>query len=171
MQSGCNYLKIIFFCILVCLLPNISFAKITTCPPLDLIQRTPGQNGWNTLFPGWQGRFDSPLIGQGFSSAVARFGGVRWIKLNNLPDGPGKIECDYEGNYDGELIRFDQAGYYSTPRPVGAAWSCKVSAEFPTATCECAMGVEFCEFDSDARDPDPSPEPDMLELLDSEFQK
>lgn len=162
-----NYSKIL----LLCLFLNTSFAKITTCPPLELIQKTPGQNGWNTLLPGWQGRFDSPQIGQGFSDKVARFSEARWIKLNNLPDGPGKIECDYEGNYDGELIRFDQAGSYSTAKPTNDNWNCKVGATFPTAICQCSMGVDYCEFDSDVKEPRDPPEQDVRTLLDSEFHK
>lgn len=158
--------------VILFILSTTVFARMTTCPPVELVKRTPGQNGWNTLYPGWQGRFDAPLIGQGYSSEVARFSTVRWIKLNNLPDGPGKIECDYEGNFEGELIRFDQAGSFSTAKPVGDHWSCKVGADFPNSICECSMSVDYCPFDSDAKDPQsPMVSQDVRERLDAEFHK
>jgi hypothetical protein len=169
MQAGCKYL---LCCSLLCLFSTIAFAKEMTCPPLELIQRTPGQNGWNALPPGWEGRFDSPQLGQGYSTKVIRFDTVRWVKLNNLPDGPGKIECDYDGNFDSEVIRFDQASYFSTKHPEGDMWNCKIGGDFPSAICECSIGIDYCSFDSDAHEINTALDfEDNLRSLDQEFIK
>lgn len=165
MPQGCK-LNVLFFLLYF---PLCSLAQITTCPPVDLIERVPGENGWNTLFPGWDGRYEAPLLGQGFSSKVTRFESARWLQLNNLPDSPGKVQCYYDGNYDSEVIRFDQANSISAKRPRSEYWVCKVGGTFPSTICECSMGVEFCEFDSDVSQA--VVDIPVLEQLDSEYHK
>ena len=170
MSLGCKFFSSVLF--LICLIPSIAMANLTTCPPIELIERTPGQNSWNALPAGWDGRFDSPQLGQGYSTKVARFDTVRWIKLNNIPDGPGKIECDYDGNFETEVIRFDQTSYFSTKQPLGDAWNCRIGGDFPLAVCECSMGVDYCAFDSDVIQFNTSEKiEDVRDLLDKEFIK
>lgn len=117
---------------------------LANCPSLDQIQRISGEYHWITKAPGWEGAFIAPHNGKGNSTQVIRFIGAHWIQVNNLTDGPGYVECNYQGNWDGEIIRFTQAGIHNTPKPTDQHWNCVLNPHFPGVQCTCAMSPELC---------------------------
>lgn len=114
------------------------------CPRVADIQRTSGEYSWYSLVPGWTGAFIYPMQGKGSSTHVTQFIETRWIQLNNLDDSAGYFECDYQGNYDSEVIRFMQAGTMALPKPTHMHWSCQLNPHFPGAQCVCSAGPELC---------------------------
>ncbi|MGA2655813.1 MAG: DUF3757 domain-containing protein [Gammaproteobacteria bacterium] len=127
------------------------------CPNLDEIKRTSGEYSWISYAPGWSGAFAFPQQGKGSSTHVAGFIEARWIQLTNLEDSQGYFECDYRGNYDGEIIRFVQAGTRANKKPTDNHWSCQLNPSFPGVQCICSMSTERCVMETIDNSAPPTP--------------
>jgi hypothetical protein len=107
--------------------------------------------------PGWSGQYVYPQQGKGSSTHVTRFVEARWIQLTNLEDSQGYFECDYQGNYDAEIIRFVQSGTRANVKPTDIHWSCQLNPHFPGTQCICSASSELCLLE--AVDNSPAPQP------------
>lgn len=114
------------------------------CPNVKEIKRTSGEFSWYSLVPGWTGHFAYPMQGKGHSTEVKNFIEARWIQLTNLKDSQGYFECDYQGNYDDEVIRFMQAGTRANLKPTDNHWYCQLNPNFPGTQCTCSMSTQLC---------------------------
>ncbi|MFA6036789.1 MAG: DUF3757 domain-containing protein [Legionellales bacterium] len=124
-----------------------SFANMNannTCPSLKEIKRTSGEYSWYSQAPGWTGHFAFPQHAKGNSTKVSGFIEARWIQLTNLENSYGYFECDYHGNYDGEVIRFVQAGTRADLKPTNINWYCNLNPHFPGPQCVCSVSTELC---------------------------
>jgi hypothetical protein len=127
------------------------------CPSVKEIKRTSGEFSWISQAPGWTGHFAYPQQAKGSSTHVTRFMEARWIQLTNLEKSQGYFECDYQGNYDDEMIRFVQAGTRANVKPTDSHWSCQLNPHFPGVQCTCSTSTELCVLEK--IDDSPAPEP------------
>ena len=127
------------------LLPLAALAD--TCPEAENIVRTPGENSWFSNEPGWEGGFNAPTPGNGYSTDITHFMKAHWIQTTNVEEAPGYVVCDYKGNYDDEIIRFIQSVRASAERPNSVNWQCQINQEYPSTACTCSALEEQCVFD------------------------
>lgn len=116
------------------------------CPQPSEVRLVPGEYAWVTDDSRFEAYFVSPQAGRGFSTAVVGFAQARWMQLNNLPKSVGVIECDYAGNYGGEVIRVVQGDQQSSPKPMSQFWSCGFNPVKPSTQCTCSGSVTECAF-------------------------
>jgi hypothetical protein len=128
-----------------------------TCPDVKEIKRTSGEYSWISYAPGWSGSYTSPIQGKGNSTHVTNFIEARWIQLSNLEDSQGYFECDYHGNYDGEIIRFVQVGTRANLKPTDNHWSCQLNPNFPGVQCICSISTQHCVLETIDNSPAPTP--------------
>lgn len=133
-------------CAVLLLLAPLGLFAGQSCPELDSISRISGEYGWLSTDGRWEGYFSFPLTGRGDSDQVKQFVEARWIRLTDLVKSKGMIECDYEGNMPGEIIRFVSNISAATDKPTDAAWNCTFSPETPGIECLCASEPGNCRF-------------------------
>jgi hypothetical protein len=129
--------------ILLMLCSPFAFAK-DACPEVGSISRVPGEYAWVSTDGRWEGYFVSPRIGRGDSNEVKNFRQARWIQLTNLIDSAGVVECDYQGNYGEEVIRFVQLSAASSEKPKSQNWSCELNPDLPGTQCLCGGEATEC---------------------------
>lgn len=117
-----------------------------SCPEPKEIVRTPGENSWFVNAPGWDGGFYYPFPGTGHSTHIAHFKDAQWIQVTNIESGLGYVVCDYQGNYDGEVIRIAQMQEDITKRPKSVNWTCKINTDYPSTACTCSGLASQCTF-------------------------
>ncbi len=136
---------------------SVSVYANNGCPTVKDIQRTSGEFSWFSKAPGWTGHFAYPQQAKGNSTHVLRFMEARWIQLTNLENSQGFFECDYQGNYDDEIIRFVQAGTRANVKPTDPHWACQLNPHFPGVQCQCSAGAELCRLEAINNAPGPTP--------------
>ena len=141
------------------LLIVISHSSIAanSCPDIKEIKRTSGEFSWTSDAPGWTGHFAYPQQAKGHSTHVTYFLEARWIQLTNLTDSQGYFECDYQGSYGDEVIRFVQAGTHANLKPKDIHWTCHLNPSFPGTQCTCSMSTELCVLEAIDNNPAPKP--------------
>jgi len=135
------------------------YSKAATCPPVDSINRIPGEYLWQTTVPGWNGYFIAPTTGRGHSYTVQKFIQASWVKAHDAADSAGFIQCDYIGNFGFnassnsddaktyEIIRFTQNDSNSAYAPsTELSWSCEAIVQFPSEACNCYGNLDGCGF-------------------------
>lgn len=135
-------------CSLLLCLPLLSPAMNVPvqCPQPYEIKLTPGEYAWVTDDSRFEAYFVSPQAGRGFSTAVVGFAQARWMQLNNVPNSAGVVECDYAGNYGGEVIRVVQGDQQTSPKPMSQFWSCAYNPAMPSTQCTCSGTLSQCAF-------------------------
>ncbi len=122
-----------------------SFSQNLACPDIKTIQRVSGEFAWVTSQPGWEGYFAIPRFGRGHSDKIKFFKEARWLQLSNLNDATGVLECDYQGTYDDEVIRFVLSLNQTAQKPTGQNWACNFNPEFvPGPQCKCTGEASTC---------------------------
>ncbi len=139
------------------LLISLPALAANSCPGVKDIKRTSGEFSWTSQVPSWTGHYAFPLRAKGNSTEVTYFIEARWIQLTNLTESQGYFECDYQGNYDGEIIRFVQSGTHAGPKPTDTHWSCNLNPNFPSPQCVCSAGSELCVLETVDNSPPPQP--------------
>lgn len=127
--------------------PAMANDTAATCPTIDSINRTPGVYSWNSTDPGWEGQFAAPTSGRGYSNKVKHFIEARWIQFSNLPESPGYVQCDYEGDIGNEVIRFSQTKNKATKRPDSEFWTKVANLRFPSIQRTCSYDMHLCSFE------------------------
>jgi hypothetical protein len=143
-----NFKKIILYFVTT-LVVTFSFAAWSAehCPEIENINRIAGENRWVSHYANWEGQFIGPEVGRGYSKRVVRFETASWVALNNLPDSPGYVTCDYAGNFETEVIRFTQKDSHGTLRPLNPEfWDCYDTISYPSVQCTCTRSEELCKF-------------------------
>lgn len=116
------------------------------CPEPKEIVRTPGENSWFSNKAGWEGGFYYPLPGTGHSTHISFFKEAQWIQVTNIETGLGHVVCDYQGNYQEEVIRIVQTREDITKRPKSVNWSCHINQTYPSTACRCSGMASQCTF-------------------------
>jgi hypothetical protein len=117
-----------------------------SCPEPREIVRTPGENSWFSNKTGWEGGFYYPLPGKGYSTHISHFKEAQWVQVTNIETGLGHVVCDYQGNYDDEIIRIVQTREDITKRPKSVNWNCKINLDYPSTACTCSGLASQCSF-------------------------
>jgi hypothetical protein len=129
------------------LLSTAVAAVAALCPALNSINRPENQYQWFTASSNWDGFFMTPELGKGTSYYVTHFLRAEWVKLYDAPNSPGYIQCQYQGNNAGEIIKFVQHNAQSTKMPHAIGWACNHLDNYPGVACTCSSGsAEGCAF-------------------------